>query len=556
MKISVVLTSYNHEKFIRQSIESVLNQTYRDFEFIIVDDCSTDASWDIISEYKRKYPDIITIRSEYNTCCEIHRDVIQNRTSGDYIAIHHSDDIWMEDKLQRQVDIIKNMPECAAVFSNAGAIDDDGNDYLDKDGFYYNLFSVKNRTRQEWLNYFFYHGNCLCHPSVLIKKSAYIDDGFSRNGLQQIPDLVKWIQLCKKYQIYVLPEPLIKFRVHNDGGNTSGVRAETQMRSATEMFLMLKEYVSIQDKEEFLKIFPNARKYCIGDFFQTEYVLGRICTEEGMPPYARLFGVQLLYDVLNNSQYADLIDKEYHYTGKEFKQENGKYDIFRIVPKAFEQTGSIYYDTGNGYCTEKCIVQKYILKQCESFHFNYSLDLNDGEEVKGLRFDPSEGIEVKVEIFSILINGISTKPVSVNALFRLENQDIFMTSDPIYDIMIPDEVKGQQHIEIDILGKIERLSDEEMMKAADNMLRIQVESGWIKAELEGRNIELEKERAELNRARIELDTTRIELDTTRIELDTTRTELSGVKAELNGIKSTKSYRVFKLLKDMLGKLKK
>jgi glycosyltransferase involved in cell wall biosynthesis len=534
MKISVVLTSYNHEKFIRQSIESVLNQTYQDFEFIIVDDCSTDTSWDIISEYKRKYPAIITMRSECNTGGEIHKDIIRNCTTGDYIAVHHSDDVWMEDKLQRQVNIIQNMPECVAVFSNAGAIDDNGNDYSDKNGFYYDLFSVENRTRQEWLNYFFYHGNCLCHPSILVKKSAYIDDGFSRNGLQQIPDLVKWIQLCKKHEIYVLPESLIKFRVHNDGGNTSGMRAETQMRSATEMFLMLKEYVSIQDKEEFLKIFPNARKYCIGDFFQTEYVLGRICTEEGMPPYARLFGVQLLYDVLNNFQYADSIDKEYHYTGKEFKQENGKYDIFGIVPKAFEQTRSIYYDVGKGYGTERRISQKFTLKLCESFHFICSLDLAEGETLKGLRFDPSEGIEIKAEILHVLINGIQTSAVSVNALYQLENQDIFMTPDPIYHIIIPDEVEGQQCIEIDILGKIERLSDEEMTKVADNMLRTKIESEWMKAELDEGRVELDRRRTELERTRIELD---------------------RVKAELDGIKSTKSYRAFKLLKGILESVK-
>ena len=52
MKVTVILTSYNHEKFIRESIDSILSQTYKNFEFIIVDDCSSDASWDIICNYK------------------------------------------------------------------------------------------------------------------------------------------------------------------------------------------------------------------------------------------------------------------------------------------------------------------------------------------------------------------------------------------------------------------------------------------------------------------------------------------------------------------------
>lgn len=467
MKISVVLTSYNHEKFIEQSIESVLNQTYKDFEFIIVDDCSTDRSWEIISEYKRKYPEIIAIRSEYNTRGEIHKDIIKNYTTGDYIAVHHSDDVWVENKIQKQIDVINNMPECVAVFSNVGAIDDDGNDYLDRNGFYYDLFSVENRTRQEWLNYFFYHGNCLCHPSILIKKSVYIDDGFSRNGLQQIPDFVKWIQVCKKHEIYVLPEKLIKFRVHNDGGNTSGMRSDTKIRSATEMFLMLKEYVLIQDKEEFLRIFPDAQKYCTDKFFLTEYVFGRMCTEKGMPSYARLFGTQLLYDVLNNSKYTDLIAQECHYTSNEFMNENGKHDIFGIVPKAFEQTRSIYYDTGNGFSAERAIIKKFTLDNLEIFHTCFIIDLAKGESLKRLRFDPAEGVMIKANISQVLINEMRVECISENALGQIENQDIFVTLDPIYNISIPAEIAFLQHIEVSICGQIERATDVEIAQAVE-----------------------------------------------------------------------------------------
>lgn len=192
MRLTVILTSYNHEKFLAQSIESVLNQSYQNYEFIIVDDFSTDSSWDIICRYKEKYPKIITIRHEYNWGGGTVEDVVLKYATGDYIALHHSDDVWEKDKLQKQIDIIENNPAYAAVFTNACAIDDEGKEYDDKNGFYYKLFSVENRSRYEWLNHFFYNGNCLCHPSILIKKSVYEEDGF-RKGLKQIPDFVKWI---------------------------------------------------------------------------------------------------------------------------------------------------------------------------------------------------------------------------------------------------------------------------------------------------------------------------------------------------------------------------
>lgn len=464
MKISVILTSYNHAQFIKQSIDSVLNQTYPNFELIIVDDCSTDSSWDIISQYKKEHPEIITIHHKYNWGGGVVADTVQNYATGEYIALHHSDDVWKHDKLQKQVKVIKKHPEYVAVFSNAMVIDDDGNDYDDENSFYYDLFSVENRTRYEWLNYFFYHGNCLCHPSILVKKSVYEEDGFFRKGLRQIPDFVKWIQICKKYEIYVLPDKLVKFRVHKSGENTSGMRADTQIRSSIEMFLMLNEFASIRDKDEFLSIFPNAKQYCTNEFFSTEYVLGRICTEEGMPHYARLFGVQLLYSVFNNPDYTNLNEIECDYSEKEFKYENGKYDIFGMIPKAFEQIRSLYYDIGNGFSAEKVVTEKFTLRVSDRFHTCFIIDLPKGEYLKGLRFDPSEGVMIKADIFQILVNGLQTNSISESALCSIEGKDIFATLDPIYEIMIPKEVIGQQHIEVDILGEIERLTDEEIAK--------------------------------------------------------------------------------------------
>lgn len=464
MKISVILTSYNHEKFLTQSIESVLKQTYNEFEFIIVDDCSSDLSWDIICEYKRNYPEIKTIRHEHNWGGGITQATVREYAKGDYIALHHSDDIWEPNKLQMQIEIMQANPHCVAVFTNAQAINDDGSLYDDDEGFYYNLFSVENRSRHEWLRHFFYHGNCLCHPSILIKKSVYEEDGFFRKGLKQIPDFVKWIQVCKKHEIFVLPDRLVKFRVHNEGRNTSGMRAETQIRSATELFLMLKEYETIRDREEFLKIFPEAEKYCTEDFFSAEYALGRICTSEGMPSYTRLFGVQLLYKTLNIPQVSDALQRNFNYTRKEFQKENGKYDIFGILPKAFDQRRSLYYDSGAGYNADEVISEKFSLADSDTFHVSYTICLDGETTLKGLRFDPVEGVMIKSTISEILINGIKTECVGENVFCQNDSLDIFLTMDPIYSINIPHNITDLHTVEIDISGKIERLTDDEIMQ--------------------------------------------------------------------------------------------
>lgn len=547
MRLTVILTSYNHEKFLAQSIESVLNQSYQNYEFIIVDDFSTDSSWDIICRYKEKYPKIITIRHEYNWGGGTVEDVVLKYATGDYIALHHSDDVWEKDKLQKQIDIIENNPAYAAVFTNACAIDDEGKEYDDKNGFYYKLFSVENRSRYEWLNHFFYNGNCLCHPSILIKKSVYEEDGFFRKGLKQIPDFVKWIQVCKKHEIYVIPERLVKFRIHNEGKNTSGMRASTQIRSTVELNLMLMEYASIRDREEFLKIFPEADLFCTEDFFSTDYALGRICTEEGMPSYTKMFGNQLLYRVLNDPSQAKKIKEKLNYTEKKFKSDNGKYDIFGILPKAFEQKRSIYYDQGDGFSISNMITEKFTLGDCEMFEMHANISVKDDGKLLALRFDPSEGVMISAKIEHVEINGIISEAMAENSLCSQKGKDIFITLDPIYRINIPKEVSDKKMIAILISGIIERIPDEKIEQVVmSEMYKNRDE----KYEIEGQLSQIKDENAFLKNHKSQLENEKNQLTILKDELESNNTDLT---AELNRIKATYTYRICAKLKGIMRK---
>lgn len=201
-KVSILMTSYNHEKFIKESIESVLNQTFKDFELIIVDDCSTDASFDIIKSFSDGR--LTVIRNDQNKGPEYAFEILHKTAKGQFIAIADSDNVWEKDKLQKQVDFLKNNHNYAAVFTRVNIIDELGNPYTNEKSAYYNVFNVENRSRQEWLHHFFFNGNCLCHPSILIRKEAYKNCSMIVNGLWQTPDFYKWIRLCLKHEIYIL----------------------------------------------------------------------------------------------------------------------------------------------------------------------------------------------------------------------------------------------------------------------------------------------------------------------------------------------------------------
>ena len=327
-KVSVILTSYNHAKYLRESIESVLNQTFSDFELIIGDDASTDESWEIIQSYTD--PRIRAYRHETNRWGEVIGETMSGKVSSEYIAIQHSDDIWEPQKLEKQLAFLEYNPVCGAVFTWANIIGEDGEPFQDKAHAYYSIFDQPNRNRYEWLNHFFYRGNALCHPSVLIRKVCYDDCGLYRYGLAQLGDFDMWVRLCLKYDIHVLPERLVRFRVRANEMNTSGNRPEARVRLQFEFLEIFNNYRDIKDPREFVKIFPTAQKYFGEKGFDIGFALGMVALEPNTSNPAKLFGLQILFEALNDPNRAGKIERLYRFNQTDLIELTAKYDVFAI----------------------------------------------------------------------------------------------------------------------------------------------------------------------------------------------------------------------------------
>jgi len=324
-KISIVLTSFNHAEYIAESIESILNQTYGDFELIIWDDASADNSWEIIQSYNDS-----RIRSFRNDVRKIGtygvNKAISEVANGEYIAIHHSDDVWEIDRLEKQVPFLDSDDKLGAVFSRAQIIDGQGNPFTDESHFYYNIFNQPNRSRFEWLRFFFDNGNALCHPSVLIRKRAYADCGTYRYGLSQLPDFDMWIRLTLKYEILVLSDKLVRFRFRGDEINTSGSNIENQLRFAFEYSLILENFLQISSVDELLSVFPEARKYCNGENPQIQYALAMAMLELQPFPSTIQFALNTLFKIINTPQSKSSL----HFDDREYTKLTGKYDPLRL----------------------------------------------------------------------------------------------------------------------------------------------------------------------------------------------------------------------------------
>jgi glycosyltransferase involved in cell wall biosynthesis len=337
-KVSIILTSYNHDKYLRESIESVLNQTFTDFELIIWDDASKDHSWHLINQYTDAR--IKAFRNNVNEGPVFGvNKAISEIATGDYIAIHHSDDVWEADKLQQQVDFLEAHPEIGAVFSNALAINEESLLLPDEQHFYVNVFNKTNRTRHEWLHFFFTQGNALCHPSVLIRKQCYADCGLYRPMLAQVPDLDLWIRLCLKYEIYVLPEQLVKFRVRDNEANSSGNRPETRIRGFYEYYKLLPNYQEISTLDELIKIFPSAQKYNRSEATSIDFALAMVALEENPFPFTELFGQEILFAAISEPKQAAQIKQLYNFNTHSFIELTAKRDIF-----SREEIANLWHD--------------------------------------------------------------------------------------------------------------------------------------------------------------------------------------------------------------------
>lgn len=459
MKVSIILTSYNHGKYIKQAIDSILAQTYKDFELIIYDDCSLDDSLQIISSYEDDR--IRVIASSYNRGYGITKYVISNYVKSEYVAIAHSDDFWEKDKLEKQMAFIENNGKVSAVFSLVRVVDEDGNEYENGSGFYYDVFNVENRNRYEWLRNFFYKGNCLCHPSVLIRTESYEKYKLFVVGLRQIPDFYMWIRLCLNSDIYILQEKLSCFRVRKNEQNTSGFRKDTSVRSATEWKLILEQFLELQEYDDFISVFPEAKEYAKPERFICEYAFARICLQDNIPNYKKAYGLELLYKLLNDKEKAGILQDEYGFTVKEFFALTGRYDLYGLYPNALEELLSIYLDMGSGYSEENVLRYSYeYWQEHQTVEAKFDIDKEKYQNIRKMRIDPLENKFIKCKLEHFMVNGVERKVEPINA-FQKDGMDVFLTHDPSYEYVNEEDIVCQVCVRFQICqASCEEISQE------------------------------------------------------------------------------------------------
>jgi glycosyltransferase involved in cell wall biosynthesis len=224
-RATVIIPSYNHARFLPEAIESVLRQTYRDFEVVIVDDGSTDGSIEVAQAYAGRYPSQVRAHTHPGHANRGISETVNyafRLSRGEYLSGLPSDDLLYPDKLAAQVAYLDAHPEAGMVYSYADYVDDDGR-HLPHLGLFGRDITRDPEPLQTLLQ-----GNVIPGMSVLMRRSA-VEAAGDHDPSLLYSDWEFWTRLLSGSAAGFIARPLVKYRVH--GYNTSvGVENEENVR--------------------------------------------------------------------------------------------------------------------------------------------------------------------------------------------------------------------------------------------------------------------------------------------------------------------------------------
>ena len=255
-RVSVVIASYEHEAYVADCLESVLAQTFQDFEIVVTDDGSTDATAQRIRALRDPRIRLEVFERNRGACIALNHGI--RRARGELVAILNSDDLFEPDKLALQVAWLDAHPQVGAVFAWPTVVDERGERFSDERHKDFAVFHVENRDRHAWLRHFFDAGNCLCHPTLMVRRGCYDAVGLYDARLAQVPDLDMWIRLASRFELHVMPRALTRFRIRDQQRNASAARPEVVRRDAWERQRVLERYLAMPD-DTLRRAFPEHR---------------------------------------------------------------------------------------------------------------------------------------------------------------------------------------------------------------------------------------------------------------------------------------------------------
>lgn len=257
MFVTVIIPNYNHEKYLISRLESVLKQTYDNYEIIILDDKSTDNSINVLEKYKNHPKVTHFIKNEINSGSTFEQwNKGINLAKGDYIWIAESDDISDEFFLEKVINAFKKDKNIGLCYSQSNRMDStnkitgdwlDWTNPIDKKNVFVNDFTMNG---MDFVREFLIQKNVIPNASaVVFKRSIYKEVGGANRSLKTNGDWDIWLKMCSITTVSFLSEKLNYFRYHEGSVIAKEVRNQNnfiniymlQLRQSYQIFLMANE---------------------------------------------------------------------------------------------------------------------------------------------------------------------------------------------------------------------------------------------------------------------------------------------------------------------------
>lgn len=313
-KISVIMTAFNQEKYIKSAIDSILNQNYDNFDLIIVDDGSTDKTRNIIDSYHDK-----RIRKIFKTNGgpSDATNVGIKEADGEWIALMSGDDISIKDRLESEVSFA-NCFGYNVVFGLPEIVDENENK-IDKEEF--SLFFKKHSSKNcEVFRDLFCNANYFCAPTALIKRSILVDSGLEFNVASlQLQDFEMWLKLSTKNDMPIMKKKVIKYRQHTNNLSSP----QNNKRMLFELQMVYRNALNGLGWDFLHEIFPDNFSFESKEdmtLFEIEKTFLYLA-QNGKA--AHLAGCERMWYHLNDKKERNIVNNRFRYTSADYFKDTG-----------------------------------------------------------------------------------------------------------------------------------------------------------------------------------------------------------------------------------------
>lgn len=268
-KISILAPSFNHERFIGAFIESVLKQTFTDFELIIIDDCSSDENVKKILEFKDER--IKLVQHPFNQGINAGLNTAFEHSSGELLVLLAGDDMLLPNALERIYESFMQQ-NCVALYNMVIRVDVNNKKSE-------NASSVKRQNKEQMLHTIFMKNNCLMSLGLTLKRKTFEETLYPLDNVMcNHQDTQVNIKLLLAGEIYRMQEPLILYRFDERANNISWNNAITMEREKLEIDSLMDTFLQIQDVALLQRIFSNEieQTQIQPTLESIEYFLGRM----------------------------------------------------------------------------------------------------------------------------------------------------------------------------------------------------------------------------------------------------------------------------------------